>query len=259
MKGNSVGETRGILLYALCLMLLQRCICLELDAADNPKDIPEPTPKDNRSARRKLQAQLRERAKVELEHMRAAHAQARSDAEPPRQPGSSHATNVAACSEAEESPLALRPSSPRAASLSAGSTNANENPLLAHQGEITAIEGTVAPQGTGTKKRVVFGPKVHPLLAARRLSLGSDSSTDSSSSDDDAPTSPRIPVARSHTVQRKSCMKSDKNPGSLKKTNSQVDWVPVVDSAEYFDYAPTAVCILRDEYTTLELRAPSHD
>ncbi|KAL8452386.1 hypothetical protein Emed_001391 [Eimeria media] len=195
-----------------------------------------------RSERRRLQAELRERAQLELAKVRAAKYETFQDPSQ-LQPGVGHATYSSA-KLAEEKKQSQR---------AAATTTSTKQ-------DLTEKEKTrEPPQRPQPVKKPGLGVKLHALFSLIRSSMDSDSSSSSDSSqDEEEPTFPKLLVGPPQTVQRRSCMKVQKplKEQALTKLTSRVDWSPVVEAARFCKAEPTVICIVRDEDSVLKQPAP---
>ncbi|KAL8275098.1 hypothetical protein Esti_000977 [Eimeria stiedai] len=192
-----------------------------------------------RSERRRLQAELRERAQVELAKVRAARNQAcRNPSQ--LQPGVGHAT-FSSASLAEKKQQSQR---------AAVTASTKQNLHLQEKRDTTQRPQLVEKPGLGIK--------LHALFSLIRMTVDSDSSSSDSSQDDEEPTIPRRLVAPPQAVQRRSCMKvqTPSKERALTRLTSRVDWSPVVEAAKFCKAEPTVICIVRDKDGVLKQPAP---
>lgn len=99
--------------------------------------------------------------------------------------------------------------------------------------------------------------RYHPMFRTVRSILRSgpaDESSSSSSSDDDGT---NVPVYRTLSVQRRSCMRRRGPLRFIRRTLSRVDWATNADEAVYIEYVAPAFSLLPPE--AVEVRSPPPD
>lgn len=255
MTYASIIQVAGLHPFCTYVLSLQKCTCKELEAADQLGDFEESSPKKRRSVRRQLQAELRESARVELEHVRALKKESgRNTISSTQRHGDQQAAYAPGSGALGKQPCPHETCRSEMQSSGSSERKKTASPDVDEQA-VGREESSQEPQ---VGKRLIFRPKLHPLLAALRSSTDSDSSSDTSSSDEDNRRSPRIAVGRPHTVQRRSCLKGKRPRGGASKANPRVDWSPVVDAATFFEYVPTIFCIIPEENVALDLRSPAN-